>query len=66
MKELQHLNKYFKKYKYKILLGIVITIVSKVFTMFTPRFINKIFKVVETHMGAETTDKSAFTSELLK
>lgn len=34
--------------------------------MFTPRYINKIFKVIETHMGAETTDKSAFTSELFK
>lgn len=66
MKELQHLNKYFRKYQYKILLGIFITIISKVFTMFTPRFINKIFTAIETHIKAGTTDKSAFTSELLK
>ena len=66
MKELQHLNKYFRKYQYKILLGILITVISKVFTMFTPRFINKIFTVIETHMKAGTTDKNVFTSELLK
>lgn len=35
MKELQHINKYFVKYKYSFLIGIVITIVTQVFSIYT-------------------------------
>ena len=41
MKELQYLNKYFLKYRYKIILGILITIGSKIFALFTPQLIGK-------------------------
>jgi ATP-binding cassette, subfamily B, multidrug efflux pump len=47
MKELQHLNKYFIKYKYHFLLGILITIVAQIFSLFTPKLISKSFKAVE-------------------
>ena len=47
MKELQHLNKYFIKYKYRFLLGIIITIVSQIFMLFTPKLISKSFKAIE-------------------
>ncbi|WP_298302384.1 ABC transporter ATP-binding protein [Flavobacterium sp.] len=47
MKELQYLNKYFVKYKYRFLLGIVITIVAQIFRLFTPKLISKSFKVIE-------------------
>ncbi len=41
MKELQQLNKYFKKYKYHFFGGIAITIVAQIFALFTPKLINK-------------------------
>lgn len=47
MKELQYLNKYFAKYKYRFLLGILITIVAQIFRLFTPKLISKSFKAIE-------------------
>ncbi|WP_264522200.1 ABC transporter ATP-binding protein [Flavobacterium sp. N1994] len=47
MKELQYLNKYFVKYKFHFLLGIIITIVAQIFSLFTPKLISKSFKVIE-------------------
>lgn len=47
MKELQYLNKYFIKYKYRFLLGIIITIVAQIFRLFTPKLISKSFKAIE-------------------
>jgi ATP-binding cassette subfamily B protein len=40
MKELQYLNKYFIKYKFHFLLGIVITIAAQILALFTPRLIS--------------------------
>lgn len=50
MKELQHLNKYFYKYKIQLLLGIVITIIARIFLLFTPRYVREIFVVVEKYL----------------
>ena len=47
MKELQYLNKYFIKYKFHFLLGIIITIVAQIFFLFTPKLISKSFKLIE-------------------
>ncbi len=46
MKELQHLNKYFKKYRSKLLIGITITILAKIFALFTPRLIGQSINVI--------------------
>jgi ATP-binding cassette subfamily B protein len=46
MKALQHLNKYFYKYRYRLLLGIFITVVAKIFALFTPRLIGLSINVV--------------------
>ena len=56
MKELYYLNKYFVKYKYSFLLGIVITIVAQIFSLFTPKLISKSFKAIESyaHKGTST------------
>ncbi len=57
MKELQYLNKYFIKYKYRFLLGIIITIVAQIFSLFTPKLISKSFKAIEefqkNHIGID-------------
>lgn len=47
MKELQYLNKYFIKYKYSFLLGIVTTIVAQFFNLVTPKLISESIKVLE-------------------
>ena len=47
MKELQYLNKYFVKYKFHFLLGIIMTIASQIFSLYTPKLISKSFKVIE-------------------
>ena len=47
MKELAYLNKYFIKYKYRFLFGIIITIVAQIFFLFTPKLISKSFKAIE-------------------
>ena len=47
MRELQYLNKYLKKYRSKLLLGILITIISRVFSLFTPRLIGQSLSAVE-------------------
>ena len=67
MKELQYLNKYFVKYKYRFLVGIVITIVAQIFMLFTPKLISKSFKAIEESMkNSALVDKSAVASDLLQ
>jgi ATP-binding cassette, subfamily B, multidrug efflux pump len=63
MKELQHLNKYFYKYKNHLLLGTVITIVAKIFLIVTPRYIKEIFSIIEKYLAGSIT-KEVFKSEL--
>ena len=47
MKELRYLNKYFVKYKFHFLLGIFITVIAQIFSLFTPKLISKSFNVIE-------------------
>ena len=47
MKELYYLNKYFVKYKYRFLLGIFITIIAQIFSLFTPKLIGKSINIIE-------------------
>jgi ATP-binding cassette subfamily B protein len=65
MKELQHLNKYFKKYKTKLLIGIIITIVSKLFTVFVPSLIGETIDIIDEYLKTETKDLANFKSALL-
>jgi len=47
MKELKHLNKYFYKYKYHFLFGVIITIVAQIITLYTPKLIGESINVLE-------------------
>ena len=64
MKELKHLNKYFLKYKSKLIVGILITIVARIFLLFTPRFVKDIFVVVEKYKNGLATGERTIQSEL--
>ena len=65
MKELGYLNKYFIKYKYSFLLGIFITIIAQIFSLFTPKLISKSFKVIEGFSKDNTISKSIIQQELI-
>ena len=47
MKELQYINKYFLKYRTKLLLGLLITIIARIFSLFAPRLIGNSLTAVE-------------------
>ncbi|MGV7107422.1 ABC transporter ATP-binding protein [Flavobacterium sp. U410] len=47
MKELHYLNKFFIKYKYRFLLGIVITFVAQIFSLFTPELVGDSITSIE-------------------
>ncbi|MDX1363104.1 ABC transporter ATP-binding protein [Arenibacter latericius] len=53
MKELKHLNKYFKKYGLKLLIGIFITIIARVFQLVMPSYVNKSIEVAENYLKNE-------------
>jgi ATP-binding cassette subfamily B protein len=72
MKELRYLNKYFIKYKYSFLLGIVITIIAQIFSLFTPKLISKSLAAIEKFYNLSVAEKSSpilvshFRSELIE
>lgn len=65
MKELRYLNKYFIQYKFSFLLGIIITIVAQIFSLFTPKLISKSFKAIEDFSKDDTISKSFIRQELI-
>ncbi|MFD1063536.1 ABC transporter ATP-binding protein [Winogradskyella litorisediminis] len=64
MKALKHLNKYFYKYRYRLILGIIITVVAKIFALFTPRLIGKSINIIEAYLEG-TKSSNVAKSELL-
>jgi len=64
MKELQYLNKYFVKYKNRFLLGICITIIAQIFSLFTPKLISKSFEAVERYSKSNVADTLLIRNEL--
>ncbi len=59
MKELKHVNKYFKKYWSKLLIGVIITIIARVFQLVMPAYVKKSINVVEQALSGKITDASA-------
>ncbi len=64
MKELQYLNKYFAKYKGRLLLGILITIIAQIFALFAPKLIGNSLTVVERYIKKDITDIAFVKEEL--
>jgi len=59
MKELRYLNKYFAKYKFRFLLGIFITIIAQIVSLFVPKLISKSINVIADFQKNETTAVAA-------
>ena len=66
MKELQYINKYFIKYKYRFLFGVLITIIAQFFSLFTPKLISQSFKSIEEYTKNTNINASLIQAELLK
>ena len=64
MKNLQHLNKYFKKYKWRLLIGLVITIAARIFAIYYIPLIGKSTIIIEKYINGTVTDISVVKSEL--
>ncbi|NLP56993.1 ABC transporter ATP-binding protein [Lutibacter sp. B1] len=65
MKALQYLNKYFLKYKYRLLLGIVIAICSNFLSLQVPQLIRKSVNIAEDYKNGTVTDLTVVKAELL-
>ena len=66
MAHLKHIRKYFFKYKYHLLLGILITIVSRIFSLFMPRYVKNSIAAIEQYAQSTTKDTSEITSLLVE
>ncbi|GGI57223.1 ABC transporter ATP-binding protein [Winogradskyella haliclonae] len=64
MKALKHLNKYFYKYRYRLVIGIFITIVAKIFALFTPRLIGNSINVISDKVNGKIS-LDVFEDQLL-
>ena len=64
MKELKHLNRYFIKYRWRLIFGLLITIVARVFALLTPKFIGDSVDVVEKYISGDILDLARVESEL--
>ena len=58
MKALQYLNKYFFKYRTKLFLGFLITVIARIFSLFAPRLIGNSLTAVEKYLLSENTNFS--------
>lgn len=65
MKELQHLNRYFFKYRGRLIFGLIITIIARIFALLTPKFIGDSVDIVEKYVSGDIKDLALVESELL-
>lgn len=65
MKALKHLNKYFFKYRTHLIIGSIITIVARLFLLYTPRYVKKIFIAIENYYD-HSINETVFRANLLE
>ena len=66
MKALKYLNKYFVKYKWRLLIGIVITILSKILALQVPRFIGDSLNGVGAYIEAKNAGSNPDDTPVLE
>ncbi|WP_299063679.1 ABC transporter ATP-binding protein [uncultured Polaribacter sp.] len=65
MKELQYLNKYFSKYKWRFLIGILMTFFAKFLALKIPQIIGDSLNIVEDYQNGIVTDLEEVKHQLL-
>ena len=64
MKELRYLNKFFIKYRGRLLLGLLITVIARIFALFIPIFIGNIVNNVKAFENATAVQMQTLTSDI--
>ncbi|AQS92900.1 ABC transporter [Polaribacter sp. BM10] len=65
MKALKYINKYFIKYKWRLLIGILITILSKLLALKVPQIVGDSLNIVEDYQNGTITDIELVKHQLL-
>ena len=65
MKELQYLNKYLYTYRKKLLIGVFITIIARIFSLFTPRLVGNSMTAIEQFLKQTNQDSDVLGKTLL-
>ena len=65
MKELKRLNKFLLKYKGRLLLGLLITIISRVFSIVTPRLVGDSMTSIENYLSLNNISPNELKDVLL-
>ena len=65
MKELQYLNKYLYTYRKKLLIGVFITIIARIFSLFTPRLVGNSMTAIEQFLKQSNQDSALLGKTLL-
>ncbi len=65
LKALKYINKYFVKYKWRLLIGILITILSKLLALKVPQIVGDSLNIVEDYQNGKITDIEAVEHQLL-
>ncbi len=60
MKALLYLNKFFLKYKFRLVVGLFITVIARVFSLVAPKFVGNSITAVEQHLEAGVTDDAIY------
>ena len=66
MKELQYINRFFIKYRGRLLIGLLVTIIAAVFKVIVPSLIGDSMDLVANYMRGEITDLEFLKTELKK
>ena len=66
MKHLRTLNKFFLKYKWKLLLGLVVTIISRIFGLYFIPLVGNSTDAIEQYIKGDITGYDSLEAELLK
>ena len=65
MKELKRLNSFLLKYKGRLAVGLIITIVARLFSLVTPRLVGDSMTTIENYLNLETISSEEFREVLL-
>lgn len=65
MKELKHINKYFLKYKWHLVGGLVVTIIARVLSLVMPRLVRESTNAIEKYVNGEIAEEAVVRSELI-
>lgn len=65
MKELKRLNNFLLKYKERLILGLIITVVSRVFSLVTPRLVGDSMTSIENYLNIQSVTQDELKEVLL-